>query len=155
MDNEKYIFLKERFIPLLKDISAEAKGKWGVMNAQQMVEHVTGFFEVSTGKLKFELITPEEHLPKYKEFLRSDKQFRENTKAPESIVGAEALPVRHSSMNEAINKLQKETDYFFEYFKNDSTKKTLHPVFGNLNFEEWILLHHKHVTHHWKQFGLI
>ncbi|TXH28993.1 MAG: DUF1569 domain-containing protein, partial [Cyclobacteriaceae bacterium] len=34
-------------------------------------------------------------------------------------------------------------------------KKTTHPVFGALNFDEWILLHYKHVTHHSRQFGLI
>jgi len=38
---------------------------------------------------------------------------------------------------------------------DDKLKTTLHPVFGELNFEEWILLHYKHVTHHLKQFGLI
>jgi hypothetical protein len=31
----------------------------------------------------------------------------------------------------------------------------LHPAFGDLNFTEWVQLHHKHVTHHLKQFGLI
>lgn len=29
------------------------------------------------------------------------------------------------------------------------------PVLGDLNFEEWIMLHYKHVMHHAKQFGLI
>jgi tRNA A58 N-methylase Trm61 len=47
------------------------------MNVQQMVEHVTDFFKVSFDHIKFDLVTPEEHLPKYKEFLMSDKEFRE------------------------------------------------------------------------------
>ena len=39
------------------------------------------------------------------------------------------------------------------YFKNNPAAKTSHPVFGDLDFEEWVLLHYKHVTHHLKQFG--
>ena len=31
----------------------------------------------------------------------------------------------------------------------------LHPVFGELNFEEWALLHYKHVTHPLRRFGLL
>jgi oxepin-CoA hydrolase/3-oxo-5,6-dehydrosuberyl-CoA semialdehyde dehydrogenase len=155
MNKEKSDFLRTEFIPLLKNLSADAKGKWGVMNGQQMAEHVTAFFKVSTEKIKFPLVTPVEHLPKYKEFLWSDKQFRENTKAPANIVGETPLPTHYATMEEAVNKLQKETDAFFEYFKNNPDKKTLHPVFGELNFEEWVQLHHKHVTHHLRQFGLL
>ncbi len=155
MNEEKKRFLKHGFIPLLQDLPADAKGKWGVMNGQQMAEHVTGFFKVSTEKLQFPLVTPEEHLPKYKEFLLSDKQFRQNTKAPESVVGSEAVPVRCATMHEAVNKLEKETNAFFEYFESYPGKTTLHPVFGKLDFEEWVLLHHKHVMHHLRQFGLV
>lgn len=35
-----------------------------------------------------------------------------------------------------------------------STPAEQHPVFGDLNFEEWVLLNHKHVVHHLKQFGV-
>ena len=61
------------------------------MNAQQMVEHVAGFFKVSTNQLKFPLVTPEEHFQSLKNFLLSDKEFRENTKAP--VLPEEPLPV--------------------------------------------------------------
>ena len=139
----------------MQDLPADAKGKWGVMNGQQMAEHVTGFFKVSTEKLRFALVTPEEDLPKFKAFLLSDKQFRPYTKAPESVVGSEAVPVRYATMQEAVNKLEKETNAFFEYFESHPGKKTLHPVFGDLDYEEWVLLHHKHVMHHLRQFGLV
>ncbi|MEI9954953.1 MAG: DUF1569 domain-containing protein [Ferruginibacter sp.] len=155
MDAAKLAFIEHKFVPLASNLFADAKGKWGKMNAQQMVEHLTGFFKVSSGKLHFQLVTPEEHLPKFKEFLRSDKEFRENTKAPLEIIGEEALPLRNSNMNEAIGALQKSIDEFIAYFKDDVSKTTSHPVFGSLNFEEWVLLHYKHLMHHGKQFGLI
>ena len=155
MEQAKLNFLTKEYIPLLKNLSSTAMGKWGKMNGQQMVEHVAAFFYVSTKKIKFNLVTPLEHLPKYKEFLLSDKEFRENTKAPVNVIGDEPLPLRYNTMEEAIENLVKSIAFFELYFKDDPHKKTLHPVFGELNFEEWVLLHYKHVTHHLKQFGLL
>lgn len=125
------------------------------MNAQQMLEHVNDFFEVSTGKLQFALTTPEEHLPKYKEFLYSEKPFRENTKAPETVLGDEPLPMRTTSLEAATAQLQTTVAGFFEFFESNPHLTTTHPVFGPLSFDEWILLHYKHVTHHWNQFELL
>ena len=155
MDQVKLYFLTNEYIPLIKDLPADAIGKWGKMNGQQNVEHVTGFFRVSTGKLKFPLVTPVEHLPKYKEFLFSEMEFRENTKAPVSVLPEEPMPIRKASMNEALEELQNEIKDFVDFFKNNPGVKTSHPVFGDLNFEEWVLLHYKHVTHHLKQFDLV
>jgi len=155
MNQEKLNFLKNNFIPLLKDLPPDAKGKWGKMNGQQMVEHVTGFFKVSSGRLHLPLVTPAEHLPKFKAFLMSEKEFRENTKAPAQILPDEPLPVRKANMEKAIGGLEISVVEFFSFFSDDPDKKTIHPVFGELNFTEWIQLHHKHVTHHLKQFGLI
>jgi hypothetical protein len=155
MDQAKLKFLTEEYIPLVKNLQPGTMGKWGKMNGQQMVEHVGLFFLVSTEKLRFALAVPEEHLPKYKDFLYSEKQFRENTKAPTSVLGEETLPLRFTSMEEAVDKLKKSIDGFVEFFKNNPDKKTLHPAFGELNFDEWILLHYKHVTHHLRQFGLM
>ena len=155
MDTKKLDFIENKFVPLVKNIAANATGNWGKMNAQQMVEHVTAFFKVSSGKLHFELVTPAAHLPKFKEFLLSDKEFKENTKAPTMVLGDEPLPLRYSNMEEAIAALQKSINDFMDYFKTDAGITTLHPVFGALNFEEWVLLHYKHVLHHGKQFGAV
>lgn len=153
MNQEKLSFLKNNFLPLIKKIPADTKGSWGRMNGQQMVEHVCDFFKISSGKLNYPLAVPAEHLPKYKAFLLSEKEFRENTKAP--VLPDEPLPVRHVSINESLTELESEVNGFFGYFRDDSEKKTLHPAFGELNFAEWVQLHHKHVKHHLKQFGII
>jgi len=155
MDNEKLYFLTHEFIPLLKNLPGGTMGKWGKMNAQQMAEHVTAFFLVSTEKIQFDLATPVDHLPKYREFLYSDKQFRENTKAPASVLGEEPLPLRYTGMDEAVDKLRSAVGDFTSFFTENPGKKTLHPAFGELNYEEWILLHYKHVTHHLRQFELM
>lgn len=155
MDEQKLSFITKDCLPLFDSLAGDTAGKWGKMNAQQMVEHVSAFFLVSTGKIKFDLVTPAEHLPKYKEFLHSDKEFRENTKAPTTVIGEEALPLRYIGMPQALEKLKEAIAGFETYFATDADKLTMHPVFGELNFEEWVLLHYKHVTHHLKQFGLL
>lgn len=152
MHQDKLSFLSTLFVPLLNNLQADAVAKWGKMSGQQMVEHVAGFFKVSTGKIVFPLVTPVEHLPKFKEFLYSEKEFRENTKAP--MLPEDPLPVRFATMQKAVADLDTAVKGFINKFSNDEHLLVMHPVFGYLNFEEWILLHYKHVTHHLKQFGL-
>jgi len=152
MDSLKQNFLQRDFIPLLQKIDSSTNPRWGKMNAQQMMEHVSGFFKLSTDKLHIPLVTPPEHLPKFKEFLMSEKEFRENTKAP--VLPDDPLPVRKKDLPEARKELEQEVNDFFNFFKDDPEKTTLHPVFGDLNFSEWVLLHYKHVKHHLKQFGI-
>jgi Protein of unknown function (DUF1569) len=154
MDEQKLKFITETCVTLFKTLKGNEAGKWGKMNAQQATEHLAAFFNVSAGKIRFDLVTPVEHLPKYREFLFSDKEFRENTKAPVTVIGEDALPLRYATMEEALENLSKSIAAFENYFKEDVDKKSLHPVFGKLNFEEWVLLHYKHVMHHARQFGL-
>jgi len=40
-------------------------------------------------------------------------------------------------------------------YSQDQKKTALHPYYGNLNYEQWLLLHSKHFTHHFSQFGLM
>lgn len=155
MQEEKLHFLREEMFLLLEKLTAENKQVWGKMNAQQMLEHLADFFNVSSGKINFDLVTPEEHLPKYREFLYSDKEFRENTKAPAAVLGEEPLPQRKPNIESAKDYLKKSVEDFINFFREDMEKKTIHPVFGSLNFEEWVLLHYKHVRHHLRQFGLL
>ncbi len=155
MDQEKFSFVTKECIVLFNSLQADTIAKWGKMNAQQMVEHVATVYIISTGKIKAVLTTPGEHLPKYLEFLHSDKQFKENTKAPETMLGEQALPLRYATMDEAKQKLAEAIAYFESYFTSNEGVKTMHPVFGELNYAEWVLMHYKHVTHHLRQFGLM
>lgn len=149
----KVTFIQSEFANLVSKLNANDIGIWGKMNAQQMIEHVADFFKVSYNKINFPLVTPLEHLPKFKEFLLSDKEFRENTKAP--ILPEEPFKVRNKNIEEAVSELKNDISEFFIYFKENETQKSLHPVFGELSFEEWVKLHYKHTQHHAKQFNLI
>jgi hypothetical protein len=155
MNTTKLAFITQEFPALLQKANAATTAKWGKMNFQQMIEHVASFFTISSNGLQFPLVSSVEHLPKLKEFLMSEKEFRENTKAPEQVLPAEPLPLKFEQVDLAIEELQKQIKHFVAYFQQNEGAVTMHPVFGELNFEEWILLHYKHVLHHSKQFGLI
>ncbi|MBC7936859.1 MAG: DUF1569 domain-containing protein [Rhizobacter sp.] len=155
MQPGKIDFLRKEMFDVLNQLPENTSANWGLMNAQQMLEHLADFFDVSYEKIIFPLSVPEEHLPKYKAFLYSDKDFRENTKAPGNVLGDVPLDLRQPSFNDAKENLRHSVEKFIEWFKDNPSKTSLHPAFGHLNYEQWILLHHKHVRHHLKQFSLI
>jgi hypothetical protein len=51
MNTSKEIFLKKDFIPLLEKLKGDEKGKWGIMNARQMIEHFADAVKNANGKL--------------------------------------------------------------------------------------------------------
>ncbi len=155
MHTTKLQFIQEDFFKLLTGLQPGATGKWGKMNGQQMVEHLSFIFSASSGKIKTTLAIPEEFLPKAKAFLWSDKEFRENTKAPAGLIPEEPQPLQHTGMDTAAADLRNEVNDFINYFSSNPGSTTMHPAFGELNFEEWVQIHHKHLLHHLKQFQLI
>ena len=152
---DKSAFISTELFISLQNLHADALPKWGKMNAQQMVEHLIDFIDLSTEKIHFPLAVPEEDLPKFKAFLMSEKQFRENTKAPATVLGENPLPVTLDSLQSAVDHLKISVAEFFGFFAEYPDKKTLHPAFGWLNYEEWLMLHFKHISHHLRQFELI
>jgi len=126
MNEEKKKFLQQDFILLLKKLDADTKGKWGVMNAQQMVEHFVDTVKNASGKLILPVVNTGERLEKLREFLMTEKQFKENTKNP--LIGDAPFPLRKANINAAIEKLREELNYFFQVFRSRINKKLLIPA---------------------------
>ncbi|HWH62315.1 MAG TPA: hypothetical protein VNS50_03545 [Ginsengibacter sp.] len=152
MISSKEIFLKKDLVARLKELKGNEKGKWGIMNAQQMVEHFADAVKNANGKLILPLLNEDERLQKSRDFLMSEQPFKENTKNP--LIPEEGFKLRKPDIGSAINKLQKELDFFFEIFEKHPEIKTRNPFFGELDYNMNIQLLHKHALHHLKQFGL-
>ena len=150
---EKADFLRFGYTRQLLLLDANTPHLWGKMNVQQMIEHMTDYVRIGSGRTPEKLVTPEEHLPKMQAFLNSEKPFRENT--PNVLMPETPVPVKHASVKEAIDELQSELDYFFEVFKKEPGKKVTNPFFGDLDYELSVQLLHKHATHHLRQFGIV
>jgi hypothetical protein len=152
MDAAKLSFLKNRYISSIRSILPETKPLWGKMTYQQMVEHMSGFIKISSGKTVYtEFVTPIDKIPAYKNFIMSEKEFRENTVSP--ILPEGPLPVRNATVKDALDELEEELSYFFQVFEKDKLLQTRNPIFGDLNYDENIALLYKHAMHHLKQFN--
>lgn len=153
MSTDKLNFINNEFPALLKKLTPETPRKWGKMNPQQMVEHLTDYVRVATGKNPAAVVTSAEQLPAYKRFLDSDKQFRPDTKNP--LNEGEPNAFRNNNLQEAIDEYNAEMKEFYEIFEKDPGLRTGHPAFGMLSKEDWIKLQYKHLSHHARQFGLM
>ncbi|QEC68616.1 hypothetical protein FRZ67_15350 [Panacibacter ginsenosidivorans] len=153
MNTVKLEFLENEMISLFKKISPDTKPLWGVMNAQQMVEHFSETTRYANGKIKLPLFTDLDYLPKLRVFMLSERPFRENTKNP--MLGETPAATRNASLQEAVAELESEVNHFFAAFARNENLITQNPIFGELNFEQNVHLIHKHALHHLKQFGML
>jgi hypothetical protein len=153
MNEEKVQFLRHRLVVLLRQIPSDTPPHWGKMTLQQTIEHLTDSVKIASGKtVHTDIITPEDRLQKARDFIMSDKPFRENTINP--LMPEMPAPVKNRSVEEALHELQTEIDYFFSVFEENSLQVTRNPIFGDLNYEQNVHLLYKHALHHLKQFGV-
>ena len=151
---DKVNFLKQNFIPLLRQIPADRKPLWGTMTAPQMIEHLVHAIRLSSGRFSHStLLTPAEKIPQMQAFLMSDKPFPQSTPNP---FLQEGLPTtsKFSDLNDAINEVQSELDYYFGVIESNDEFQMLHPYFGELNTEMNVQQLYKHMMHHLTQFGI-
>ncbi len=154
MSLEKENFLRTKLVSYLQRLDATTPAIWGKMNVQQMIEHYAGdAVRNASGRLKIDnLVTPPENLERMREFLMSDKTFKENTKNP--LMGEEPVMLRFKTVQAAIGALQQELIYFFEAFEKNPQLITRNPFFGDLSFDQNVQLLYKHALHHLRQFGI-
>lgn len=153
MGADKKEFLSRKLVALLHQVPTEKQPLWGKMTLQQTVEHLSDAFRVASGRAgELRIITPEDRLEKYQQFLMSDTPFKENTINP--LMPEVPAPVRKPSVEEALQELQAEIDHFFAVFEANEHLVTLNPIFGELNFQMNLHLLYKHALHHLKQFGV-
>ena len=133
MDTSKEKFLKKDFIPLLEKLKGDEKCQWGTMNAQQMIEHFADAAKNASGKLLLPALNEGAELQKFRDFLMSEKPFKENTKNP--LIPEEGIPLRQRNLLSAIQKLKQELDYFFEAFEKNPELKTGNAFFGALDYD--------------------
>ncbi len=153
INSEKLRFLQQTFPALLKKLKGDETPEWGKMNAQQMIEHMTDSFRIADEKNRQTIHTPPEQLEAFKRFLMSDKEFRPMTK--NALMAEDPPAIINDTLEEAVTELEEEISFFVSYFENQPGRITTNGIFGNLNYEEWINLLHKHAVHHLKQFRLI
>ena len=124
------------------------------MTPQHVVEHLAMTLTISNGKNPKTLMVPEETAKKVKAvIIDSPAEIGQGIKSP--LLGDEPPPYVHDSLTSAIIALKTELEDFDSYFKLHPDAKLVQHRMGELRYDEWVILHNKHFTHHLKQFGLI
>ncbi len=145
---------KQNIFELLEHLNVNAVPLFGKMTAQHMVEHICGGVIFSNGKLPQKLYYPADKAAIMKNILiYSDAGFPKDFKAP--MLGDDLPKLVFPDLQTAIHRLSIQLDNFHLYFEQNKDIKPIHPVMGELDYQEWIIFHNKHFTHHFKQFGLI
>jgi oxepin-CoA hydrolase / 3-oxo-5,6-dehydrosuberyl-CoA semialdehyde dehydrogenase len=136
----------------LKEDTAPA---WGIMTARHMVEHLTETIKFSNGINRVDLAIPFEKAERAKaRMLAPEWTMPREFKA--AFMPTEGLPqLKFSSLSTAIEALFSEIDDFYAFFALNPDATPTHAYFGDLNKSEWEINHHKHIAHHFEQFGLI
>jgi hypothetical protein len=154
MSIEKENFLRTKLIHYLQQLDPATPPRWGKMNVQQMIEHFAhDAVANANGHLKFDkIVLPAEEVEKMRQFMMTEKPFRENLRNP--LMSEVPGTLRYNTIQAAIGALQLELIHFFEVFEKNHQLIILNPFFGELNFEENVQLLYKHGLHHLRQFGI-
>lgn len=147
-------FLREQVPQLLKNLEADTKPLWGIMQAQHMLEHVSGAIYISRRDIGLKLATPESHLDRMREFLHNSAPFPKGMKNP-ALKPGELAKLRFPNLDAAKDKLVESIEKYYAHYEHNPEDRQMHPVFGMLNRDEWQTVHYKHVYHHFEQFGLV
>ncbi len=140
------------FLEILENLEKKKSASWGKMTPQRMIEHLSDCIYMSCGIGNHELLIPEEKIKGMQAFLISDKEMPQNIQVP---FAKENTPLRNTDIELALDEFTMAWVDFEEMYSENSKKTALHPYYGNLNYEQWLLLHSKHFTHHFTQFGLM
>ena len=150
---DKLNFIKTEFSTLLRTLTTETKGEWGMMNAQQMVEHMTYTINHATDDMGTELVTPERHIEKFRAYALGDNDLTVNSK--NRMLPEDPIPVRNKDMEAAIQEYESKVEAFVNYFEKNKGATLMNPAFGEFTYDNWLHLMWKHAVHHAKQFALI
>ena len=140
------------FLEVFKNLDATTKPLWGNMSAQRMVEHLTDGINMSRGLDDHQLTVPAEKAEQLKQFLHTDKPMAQNIQVPFALPDT---ALRNADLDDAIDEFTITWVDYEEEQELEPEKLAIHPFYGNLTREEWLKVHAKHFTHHFKQFGLM
>lgn len=141
---------------ILNGLTDKTPAKWGEMSAQHMLEHLENGLKISIGEIKVDqCFTPDEQLEKYQDSLYNHRKMPKNFVAPFLPQDGSLPDLKHKNLDAAKASFLEALKNYQIYYREHPEAEHLNYVFGNLNKEMWELMHRKHFTHHFEQFGLL
>ncbi len=137
----------------LDKLKADSKPSWGTMTAKQMLIHL-----IQSSKMMYfknpKLLIKEKYIEKAIAFLYTDKPISKGVEIPKNI-GYNFDDYNLEQIEETKEELINSTNKMLSLLSKNNDFKAIHPFFGELNSQQWLLFEKKHFTHHLTQFDLI
>ncbi|MEL6135261.1 MAG: DUF1569 domain-containing protein, partial [Bacteroidota bacterium] len=150
-------FLTQTTPVFLAQLTPDTARHWGKMTPQHMVEHVSSIFYISRKDLGLPSFVAPDKQEKAQAFIwREDKMLRQGTKAP--MLGDKLQDLKFDNLDAAKKVFLESIEKFYAFHRDEShaePPKIMHPAFGLLDLKAWERFHHKHIIHHFAQFGLM
>ncbi len=150
---EEFILILQNQIPKsVVKVFGTHKPAWGQMTSQHMIEHLAQVVIYSTILSNKDRIMPNKQQEETAGFmLYSDAEFPQNIMNPMYKDGLPAYT--HPTIEIAKSQLLKNLDTFFRTFEKNPKGYSFNPFFGDMDYDQLLILHTKHFKHHLKQFG--
>lgn len=130
----------------VKRLTPQAKGRWGRMNAPQMVAHLVNSGRMALGELPVRPKNLPIRFPPLRELIIYALPFPRNAPTAPELV--DRTPAEWASEQAAL----------LEVMERVAARKGQgfppHPAFGRLSPHAWGVLLYRHADHHLKQFGV-
>lgn len=147
---------KTKIQKIINGLSENSIAKWGKLKPQHMIEHLEKSLKWSIGQPEAEkCFTPEDQLEKYQDSLYKHHKLPKDFEAPFMPENGELPELKHKNLDKAKEAFMDALHDYMVYYKENPFAEHMNYVFGKLNKEMWELMHRKHFTHHFEQFGLI
>ncbi|MDR2204934.1 MAG: phenylacetic acid degradation bifunctional protein PaaZ [Flavobacteriaceae bacterium] len=139
----------------LNNLTENSAPKWGKMTPQEMLEHLEQGVLSSLGEPEADkCYTSEDEIEKYQDSLYNHRKMPRDFAAPFLPKDGSFPELKHKNLDAAKASFLENLKRYIIYYKENPAAEHLNFVFGTLNKEMWELLHRKHFTHHFEQFGL-
>lgn len=147
---------KKKIKKILNGLSTHTKPEWGKITPQQMVEHLENTLKYSVGQPEAEkCYTSEDDLEKYQDSLYKHHKMPKEYLAPFLLEDGSLPELKYKNLDKAKVAFMEALQEYIIYYKENPLVEHMNYVFGKLDKEMWELMHRKHFTHHFEQFGLI
>ncbi|UZT98385.1 DUF1569 domain-containing protein [Chryseobacterium fluminis] len=139
----------EEIVTRISRLSENSSGKWGKMNAAQMLRHCDLVLQIALKKIDIPKINP---LFEAIGFLTKKEMQIFNNGIPRNMPTFQKLIINFEcDFNDSRKGLLKTLEeYWFAYQNNNLPDR--HVLFGKMREKDWGFLEYKHLHHHLKQF---
>lgn len=145
-------FIENTIPSALNKLHLETKPEWGEMNAEEMLDHLSGSIALTFYDGEVKILTPEDKLPGAKAFILSDKPIPMGAQKPSEYHSVKVSDADFKSKKEDLISTLKN---YAVKMQNSPDFSATHPYFGELRGMEWVHFQKKHFRHHLAQFGLM